>query len=103
VHEVGQTLRNLDLGFERPGEHVPPGGVGYSVACGRQPDATAGQALLEIGDDLALWREDEADQLLFRPPRTRERAGANGFVRLPTLMAHDFRQILLQPHSLLSW
>jgi hypothetical protein len=71
----------------------------------RHPDSAAGKPFLEVGDDFAVWREDEADQALLWQALTREGAAADGIFRLKLGLKLWLSAILSQRHFLLegSW
>jgi hypothetical protein len=49
---------------------------------GGHPNPAAGEPFLQVGDDFAVRRKDEADQILLGQALTRERAAADGVSRL---------------------
>ena len=67
------------------------------------PYAAAGKPLFQVWDDLAARGKDEADQILFRQAHPRERAAADGVIRLAIVLV--LRNVLPQRHVLLksSW
>ena len=58
----GEGLGSLGLGLEGAGEEATFDRLLHHVGTGRDPDAAARQLVPEIGHDLVVGPEDEADQ-----------------------------------------